>query len=421
MAETRPQKVMLKVFGGEEVLENPSLIDYYRLHQVDQLFLNKLLGDFTPEGKYDIPEETKKILIKVKKLITEVSANMYLATSQLKYITLNFSVKYWKTENNQAVANLYLTEKLEGADLVCFIAQYVSEYNDDFKERVKKAFNLFNEIEDFEDEYSQKIDEICEIQKQKKAEREYIVEIQSEFYIKEMLRLLEQSGENGKAIIEEFKPIMENALAQTNKSGVFQKLRLKLDNLIIKSGGFNKFAQENPDFIRVSLIYSKPVKRFDTVSKKLDDAQAPKPVKSTKATSSKAGKSSPTKSLIIIPKAKNKLQAPKSYLKMPGGSKSKGGSPLTISPKGPTSVELPKDSVQSMAQTALVNQTINADSIILQDEMAGNFKSMLFTSEDRALESCSEKSRENVSFDDGLNVQDVFNPRLSSDEFSLNR
>lgn len=418
MAETRPQKVMLKVFGGEEVLENPSLIDYYRLHQVDQLFLNKLLGDFTPEEKYDIPEETKKILIKVKKLITEVSANMYLATSQLKYITLNFSVKYWKTENNQGVANLYLTEKLDGADLVCFIAQYVSEYNDDFKERAKKAFNLFNEIEDFEDEYSQKIDEICEIQKQKNAEREYIVEIQSEFYIKEMLRLLEQSGENGKVIIEEFKPIMENALAQTNKSGVFQKLRLKLDNLIIKSGGFNKFAQENPDFIRVSLIYSKPVKRFDIVSKKLDDAQAPKPIKSAKETSSKAGKSSPTKSLIIIPKAKTKLQGGQSFIKQSGDKKKKAKKDISLTPKGPAKIDLPKPNFQGINKKSFDNLLINAKSSNLQDEMLNSFKSMLITSEDRALDSCAEKNRDNVSINDDFSVRDVF---LQQDGLSLNR
>lgn len=414
MAETRPQKVFLKVFGSEEVLENPSLIDYYRLHQVDEIYFNKLLGDFSPEGKYDIPEETKKLLIKVKKLITEVPLNAYLATSELKYVKLNFSVKYWKGENNQGVANLYLVEKLNDAELVCFIAQYVSEYGEDFKERVKKAFNLFNEVEEFEDEYSQKIDEIFEQQKQKQAEREYIVEIQAEFYIKEMLKLLENSGDQGKAVLAEFKPHMENTLAQTNKSGVFALLRLNLDRLIIKHGGFNKFAEENPDFIKVSLIFSKPVKRFDTVSKKLDDAQAPKPYQAAKPASGGAKKSGPSKPIIVIPKAKNKLQEVRSYIKMPGGGK--GGANKNISAKitGPQNVELPKDGLSQPVQAPQPVQ--------MQEVPNGNFKDMLLSSADGRLDSCAEKSLQTFMHNAGkIEGDGLLFSKPKSHDFDLSR
>lgn len=361
MAETRPKKITLKVFGSEEVLQEPALMDYYRLRQVDDIYMFKLLGDFTSEGKYVISEDVKKTLIKVKKLISEVSNNGYVGLSELKNITLNFKTKYWQGEDGQGVANLYLIERLDSEGITSFIAQYVSEYSDDFKEKVKKAFNLFNEIDEFEDEYSQKIEEFIQIQQAKKAERDYVVEIQSEIYIKEVMRMLQEGGEQSHKLLDEFSKIYEVKIKQPNKAGVFTSLRKDLDTLIIKFGGFNAFVNENPAFLKVSQSFTKPVKRFDIISQKLDAAQAPKPI-SKPSISSKGGKSAGSKSSFVIPKAKGKAPDYKPAVKRPGKEGKKNKGPLKIGlpkSKEPAALKEPEKKAQpAVVRPAAVRPTV---------------------------------------------------------------
>ncbi len=391
MADTRVQKVFLKVHGSGEVLENPSLIDYYRLHQIDEIYFNKLLGDFNAEGKYNIDADVKKALIKVRKLITEVTEEKYVAISEFKYVGLNFMVKYWQGENNQGIANLYLIERLDGDELTTFVAQYISEYNQEFKMRVKTAFNLLNDIEDFEDEYSQQIDALCQARAEKHAEREYVVEIQSEFYIKELLRMLEEGGEQAQKVAEEFKPIMNQKLAEENKSGVFSKLRIKLDKIIIKHGGFNALTKENPDFVKVSQIFTKPIKRFDIVSQKLDEAQAPKPFKSEKPAASSGGakKFSPSKPVIIIPKTKYQVKPREPYFKQKAGAAAKEKKPFKTKLTGPEKVNLSKPPVIA---PPVGMASVNAAAKLSTSE-PGVFRTSLLSLEDKKLEECVEKSK----------------------------
>lgn len=416
--------------------QNDELLEYFKLEWYHLLAINKLQGVFNGRGEYVFEEETKKKLVKICKLITNIESDKYLALSSLKYIELHFEIKYWQ-DQGQAFANLYLIEDIEGETIKTFVAQYIGQYDEEFLFRVKKAFNLVNEIDEFKyDESAESVDNNIKNLVENGDERSFVVEIQSQFYIEEMIESLEKGGEISKRILEKFIKIYEMGKDSQISKNKFTVLRHELDRLIKQEAGFEELNKENPFVLKVIKNYNKSIIEYDKVSLKLEKFQE---IEQKTESISKAPKSSsytpgaklpkPGKLYVYKPSKKSQPKkkesagrnVPKSYLKMPGGSKSKGGSPLTISPKGPTSVELPKDSVQTMAQTALVNQTINADSIILQDEMAGNFKSMLFTSEDRALESCLEKSRENVSFDYRLSVQDVFNPRLFSDEFNLNR
>ena len=57
MVEKRPDKPKWKTAVGDEVLENIDLIEYYKLHQLDEKYDNKLLGSFSSEGKYVLPDE----------------------------------------------------------------------------------------------------------------------------------------------------------------------------------------------------------------------------------------------------------------------------------------------------------------------------------------------------------------------------
>ena len=91
---------------------------------------------------------------------------------------------------------------------------------------------------------------------------------------------------------------------------------------------------------------------------------------------------------------------------------------ISLTPKGPAKIDLPKPNFQGINKKSFDNLLINAKSSNLQDEMLNSFKSMLITSEDRALDSCAEKNRDNVSINDEFSVRDVF---LQQDGLSLNR
>lgn len=271
----RPQNETWKVFGSDEVLEDKNLIEYYKLHQYDEKLSFKLLGDFTCEGKYVLPDEIKKILVGVKKLITYSGNDSYAAETIVKTQSIRFLIKYWFA-GDKGVANLYFVENLDGEDLRTFVAQFVSVNDESFILRMKAAFNLHNELDELVDQYLEELEAQYAILQAKKAERDFVVELQSEFYLYEILEILKtEGGEKGKQIAEQIEIEIDSKKQLTNKEGMHTALRLKMDKMIIAAGGFNALKQKIPALPKIVQNYTKPVKDYDEISKKLDAMKPP--------------------------------------------------------------------------------------------------------------------------------------------------
>ncbi len=302
-AQKRPQKPMWTVEGGE-VLENGDLIEYYKLHRLDEKYENKLLGEYNAEGKYVLPEEIKMPLVKVKKRLTEKQEDVIVCQSELKHKTIEFKIKFWKVEN-EGVASLYMIEHAGESEIVSFVAQYIGQAEEGFVEKVKKAFSVFNDIEDFSDEFAETIDKLIEEMSRKYDERCFVVELQSEYFVMEMLELLKDGGLMCQRIYEKFSALYEQQKGLINKGQMFTRLRHELDKMIIAEGGFNELVKENPKFIKTTLVFTKPVKEYDRISERLDALSQPKEVKKAAAAKKKAAAAKGAK----LPKPKAPYQA----------------------------------------------------------------------------------------------------------------
>lgn len=302
-AQKRPQKPKLTVESGE-VLENSDLIEYYKLHRLDEKYQNKLLGEYNAEGKYVLPEELKMPLVKLKKRLTEKQDDVIVCQSELKNKTIEFKIKFWEA-GSEGVASLYMIEHADEKEIVSFVAQYIGQAEEGFVEKVKKAFSVFNDVEDFSDEFADKIDELIEGLSRKHDERCFVVELQSEYFVMEMLELLKEGGEKSKRIYEKLAALYEQQKGMINKGQMFTRLRHELDKMIIAEGGFNEIVKENPKFVKATMVFTKPVKEYDRISEKLEALSQPKEVKKAAAAKKKAAAAKGAK----LPKPKAPYQA----------------------------------------------------------------------------------------------------------------
>lgn len=313
----RPEKATFIVYDNGEVLEDPTFVDYYKLNRFDEILANKLLGQFDSDGKYSFSDELKQIFVDLNKLLTEVKRGEIICESELNSITLHFVAKFWQDEDC-GYANLYIVEKMDESSLVSFIAQYSAPFDISFIPKVKTVFNILDTLPNYnDDENAKKIEEILANLERKRAEREFVVEIQSELYVNEMMDLLEYGGPISKRILDQFRVIFQQASTRENKARIFTDLRMQLDRLIIAAGGFKALEKEIPNLTKVMKNFVQPIKEFDTISRKLDIIQ--EKTSPAKASSSKGGKSKAAKPL------KPKTISPYGKSKSGGGKKNKGG------------------------------------------------------------------------------------------------
>ncbi len=324
--DTRQEKPTYIIYESGEVLDDPDFIDFYQLHQYDEILKNKLLGSFNKDGKYVLSEDMRKILVGVKKLMVEVGDKTFYAQSELKNITLHFKLKYWPVAD-QGYASLYLVERVDGNEIVSFVAQYAAVYSYDFPFKAKRVFNILDSLEDIDDEFSNQIEEYVSDLEQKQAERDMIIELQSEIFVNDMMDLLEKGGPISKHILARMRKLKEQESEKADKRHVYTNLRRQLLILIIEQGGFKALKKELPTLSKTMREFSKPVKEFDTISKKLEDMQAPPPSQNKKAKSASSSKKSAKSKSKAGPIYKYKAASAKS------GSKKKDDKKTIVVPK----------------------------------------------------------------------------------------
>lgn len=128
-------------------LTDPTDISFYMCEQNDDILRNLLLGKFTKEGKYSIDKEYLMELVKIKKKIVEKKDNVYVLSSKILEIELNFVLSIEDVADGKRVATLCFLEKdnkLDGSseNLKTIIAKYRDDADIYFTEKAFKVFNV---------------------------------------------------------------------------------------------------------------------------------------------------------------------------------------------------------------------------------------------------------------------------------------
>lgn len=269
MEDTRAVQQSWKSFESDEVFTDKTLIAYYKLRLLEIKQKQKLLGQFTEDGKYVLSASIKKALVSLKKQIRFKGDDTLECLVTLKNIELSFTVQFWKTAD-KAVANLYFNESFSSdKPLKSFIAQYVASYDDTFFTRVKKVFNLFEDISELSYEQNDEIEKEYENMEQERKERELLLEIQSQYFILAMFESLQSSGERGQKILHRLKTLYDQEKEKPGNDLLYTKLREAFDKMVMETGGFNSLRDEIKEFDNNIKFYSKQIIGFDEANAKL--------------------------------------------------------------------------------------------------------------------------------------------------------
>ena len=215
-----------KVFGRDFSLTDPDYIRYYKIRMKIMAVRYQLLGRVNNNGVYQIPAVIKQELVSMFKEIEDMDHDWYRASAVYMKKYYFFHVKLTMLENNMAKASLYLSEFvddfLEDEYIVSHIADFVDVYDDEFRIKVRQAFNLVDVAVPMSDMQVPNIAVVV----QDAIDIEMLVgglyDIASQIYVMRMLKLLEGAGEKGQAIIRRYKELIidkdENDINEKHKN-----------------------------------------------------------------------------------------------------------------------------------------------------------------------------------------------------------
>lgn len=228
---------------------------FYQIKQRDGL-----LGDFSADGKYSISDEnTLKALLTLPKLLQDMNQeNIYASLKVGKYV-LNFRVDLEMNESYCTAALKIIELEHRGEETIKHIQELdkvVEVYSPLFLDNILERWEIVREIPVL-DKDNPIITYLSESEEGEIFLRE-LSEILAQVYLLKMLKILETSGEKGKAVAEEYKSILEKLLSED--PGIAQdSTRLKgiLDALILKHDAFDEIiAAGGADVLKG---YSRPI------------------------------------------------------------------------------------------------------------------------------------------------------------------
>lgn len=228
-------------YGGEVTIKQSENILYYktRYRFLSQIF--KLVGKFNSAGKYVINDDVKRELLALPKEIISSGAEGYKTQNVFYGKDFMFDIKIHAEQDNMARASLYLEESvgktLHEEKIITPIAEFVDKDDDEFRIKVRRAFNLVDIaslINDFD------FPRICVIL-QNSLDMDIVVgelfDMASQIYMLRILKLLEGS-EKGREIIARYKALLDGSEKEEKRQ--FSYLRMLLERVIDEFGGFEK-------------------------------------------------------------------------------------------------------------------------------------------------------------------------------------
>ena len=201
------------VFGRDFSVTTPKMVEYYKDRMRMMALKYKLVGRVDDNGLYVITRDIRLDLINMKKGIEEQGDDYYKASALYMKKYFNFSIKLTMTDEGKAKASLYLIEFVgENTDeqyIYSHIADFVDDFNDEFRIKLRRAFNLYD-VEVKNDDFN--IPNLAVMMQDLFDIDMYIgglYDMASQIYVIRMLKLLEGGGAAEKQILAKYRELVE--------------------------------------------------------------------------------------------------------------------------------------------------------------------------------------------------------------------
>ena len=273
--EDKPQQEVkkidpYKVYGSDFSITNQDYIDFYKTRFKIMAIRYKLVGRVNNKGIYVIPNEIKNDLVKMSKEIEDMGDDYYTASNVYMKKYFYFRVKLTMLEDGKAKASLFLLEYVENfldkEYITTHIADFVDIYNDQYRIKLRKAFNLVDVAVPMNDLEVPNLAVIMQDNLDIGFFVNGLYDIASQIYLMRMLKILESAGEKGQAILNRYKQLVLS-LDDIDKEK-FKNTLLKslLDRVIDEFGGLEKLDVDKA-------LVGQAVKEMNSSIKAIDGAQ----------------------------------------------------------------------------------------------------------------------------------------------------
>ena len=237
------------VFGQDFSLSNSYVIDYYKTRAKMMAIKFKLVGRFNENGLYKVANNIRYDLIKMEKEIDDSGEDFYKAIALYMKKYFYFHVKIEVIDEGKAKASLYLSEYVEdflGENYITtHVADFIDVYDEEFRIKVRKAFNLVDvatRIDDFA------VPELAVVM-QDAFDLELVVgglyDMASQIFVMRMLKALEENGEKGAKVLSRYRQLLaESKDIEINEKYRYSHYKALLDRAVDENGGYEKIGVE---------------------------------------------------------------------------------------------------------------------------------------------------------------------------------
>ena len=239
------------------------LKDYVAVANILRKQRNNLLGNFDSNGDYSITDEAilSQLLLLPKKFDRKEDGVVYVYTKFESFV-VNFKIVF-DMSPSFCKAYLYLIEIEYGVEEdtkhTTLIESKEDVYSPKFKEEIYTDWKVFLEEEVYEK--SDYIETLLSHQNETYLFNEELIEILSQLYLIRMLKALENCGELGTKIKEEYKQLLEKLLAlDPSLSQNYIKLKMILDQVIQKHNAMPTI-MKTQEGVAVVAGYLNPMKK----------------------------------------------------------------------------------------------------------------------------------------------------------------
>lgn len=250
--ETQEKEIKVqpyKIYGCDFSITDPDYIDYYKTRFKIMAIKYNLVGRVNDKGIYVIPNDVKSDLVRMSKEIEDMGEDYYYASNVYMKKYFYFKIELTMLEDNKAKASLYLMEKvddfLEEEFITTHIADYIDDYNEQYRIKLRQKFNLVDVAVPISDMVVPNLAVVMQDNYDIGLFVGGLYDIASQIYLLRMLKLLESGGENGQAILARYKQLLISLQGKIDKEK-YKNTMLKslLDRAIDEYGGLEKLRMD---------------------------------------------------------------------------------------------------------------------------------------------------------------------------------
>ena len=261
-----------KVFGKDISLTDPEIITYYKTRMKMMAIRFQLVGRVNNNGVYKISKDVKTDLVRMLKEIEDSDNDWYRASAVYMKKYYFFHVKLTMLDNDHARASLYLSEYVgdyfSEEYIVSHIADYDDIYDDEFRIKVRKVFNLVDVAVPMSDIQVPNLAVVI----QDDLDLDLIVgglyNVASQIYLSKILEVLCKT-EKGKKILERYKELLsEKEEGISKEKHKYSSLKILLDKVIDENGGIEILASENQEIKNVVIEMNNSIKAINNLQNK---------------------------------------------------------------------------------------------------------------------------------------------------------